>query len=494
MNQRFLSSIAMMISIFLISNLLFGQSASQPSFVQVIAEGTPENVMEMINSIADINTKINDLGWTPLHAAVSFRKDDLASMLVKELNANIDAQDNSGNTPLLIAVETGQINAVNFLIENEADVHIANNSGDNPLSIAQKIGLDNISNLLSENNAQLPAQNSQSQGQRGNRRGMMPGMNNMIPENFNNRRGPGGNEMNQDFANNQINQNRPVPEISVNSNETFINNDSGDLDPNEVQARINKYPGLNEEVVEVVNGRRNELRQWGRVDRDNRTGLISAIIKQYQNEVEFIQKIATEEKAKTTIEQAKNMNDSRKDAFIAINRAVRDQGTTSSQKSTSTRRTTSRTTTSRTTTRNNRRGSTTEQTNTSTQEEESKYSPEVQAEINVWLNADITGLSDRINLMESVNETITLEINSLKQTAVGEKAEKTIAAIDGLIFARKMGYDELNKELQETLIEQNNSNTNEVMDMPDYQDQETMNRRGSNRGQTMTTGRGTRGR
>ena len=40
------------------------------------------------------------------------------------------------------------------------------------------------------------------------------------------------------------------------------------------------------------------------------------------------------------------------------------------------------------------------QSDTSTQEEQRKYSPEVQAEIDLWLNSDITTMSGRMSLLE----------------------------------------------------------------------------------------------
>ena len=486
MNKHFILTIVFAFALVVTSNSIFGQNDPLPSLVQLVAEGTADDISGILSNNADINAKINELGWTYLHAAVSFRRDDVVKMIV-ELKADLDVQDNSGKTPLFVAVETGQKNIVDLLITNGANVNISSNNGDNPLSMSQKIGLDNISNILIENNAQPPVQAETDQGQRGNRRGMM-----QIPGNLSsmmNRRGPGGNAMEQEDA---------VPEMPVNVEDTFGQNvnaaETGNLDPNEVEGRIQKFPGLKEAIVAVANGSKSELKQWRTLEKDNRTTLFAAIRKQYQSEVQLILKTATEDKAQKTIELTKKLDDSRRDTYAAINRAVRDQGTTTTTSRTTTN--TRRTTTATTNTRANRRGSTDTQTNTSTQETERKYSPEVQAEIDVWLNSDVTGMSGRMSLLESINGTIVSEINTIKKTAEGEKAEKTIAAIDGLLLARQIAYNELVNEFQGTMQEQVAPIAPEMTDMqnmPEYDGQDMMNQRGM-RGQTMPAGRGTRGR
>ena len=103
--------------------------------------------------------------------------------------------------------------------------------------------------------------------------------------------------------------------------------------------------------------------------------------------------------------------------------------------------------------------------------------------------------------MDSVNNTIVSEINSLKQTATDEKAEKTVAAIDGILLARQMGFDELNNEFQKIQQEQGVQNLPNITDMPDmqnmpdFQGQEMMPGRGMRGQETMPMqGRGMRGR
>lgn len=411
-----------------------------PSWIEFISEGTIENIKNDLSTNPNINEKQNDLGWTVLHAAVSFRRIDVVEALVG-LKADLNVKDNSGKTPLMIAVETGQASAVELLIENGANVNIADNNGENPLSIAQKIKLSKIENVLKENNATLPTQDS-PQG-----RGNFQGRGNM-QQGF-----PGGmpGQRRGERVNMQPEQDMPTPDMSVNIIDVETEQDevgSGELDPNEVQERIKKYPGLTEQILDVADGSKTSLSHWRRIDRDNRTSLISAIRRQYEDEVDFIANIATAEKATKTAGLAKDLRKSRRETFIDINNEVKAADTPA--RTTSTRRTASRTTTSRV----NRRSGSSTVTDTRTQEQEDQYSPEVQGEIDDWVRADVQEINGRMTLMASVNDVLVSEIKMIKEAAVEEKAEKTIAAIDGLLIARKMGFDEVNKELQKIEEEQ----------------------------------------
>lgn len=486
MNLRYISISVFIFTILFVSTTIFGQNDTSPSIAQIISNGSPQEVQAAVTKNQDINAKINDLGWTALHAAVNFRRDGIVDLLIN-LKANINAQDNTGQTPLLLAIETGQNDAIEYLVSKGADVNIANNNGDNPLSMSKKIGLNAISDYLVEHNAKLPVQGIQNQVNRGNRSNMPQGRGvNQSSDGTFGQRGMRGMNTNTDFMNNQMNQNMQPPVITENITipaETTINTKvSEKLDPNEVQARIKKYPGLQEQVAEIIDGRRAELRQWERTDNDNRTSLISTIRRQYGVEVDFIKKIATEEKAQKTIELADKLNNSRKDAFIAINREVRDNASSSTRTTTSSRRSSRSTVT---TTRSNRRGSNTTIPETTITTNESKYSPEIQKEVDVWLNSDVLNISGRKSLMEQVNDTLVSEINSLKQTAISENAEKTVAAIDGILLARQIVLDDLNKAFQGALNEQvipSMENMPELQNIPGSENQDAVTGRRGMRG------------
>ncbi len=83
-------------------------------------------------------------GCTPLHYAAE--SDDVASIALllagnqQGLRASLNLQDDSGNTPLLSALENDSMNAAQSLIEAGADIHIANHAGQTVLMMAAERG------------------------------------------------------------------------------------------------------------------------------------------------------------------------------------------------------------------------------------------------------------------------------------------------------------------------------------------------------------------
>jgi hypothetical protein len=448
-NRRFFSiSIVFSLYFFIFVTLLSAQTSPDQALFQAIAEGTLDQVQAAISGGANINAT-NQLGWTVLHMAVRLQRGDVATLLVQN-KANINARDTSGQTPLYLAVESGQRNAVEFLIQNGADVNITDNNGENALSIAQKIGLTTISNFLVQHNASMPTGVNTGTVVNRNGRGMPQGMNNL----------QGENGMNPDFANPDRPVNIDMPAIRPS---TFTNDLN--LDPNEVKDRLQKYEGLEKAVGEVADDSRLEMNQWRKTEDDNRTALNLAVRRQYEAEIDFIKKIADEEKAQKTSESAEQIQKTRRERFLKINREVRDQidqqerQTSRTTTSTNSRRGGSRTTTTPRTTRSSNRRSTntTVETQPNAQAQENKYDTETQNEVDTWLNANVENLSGRISLMNTINSMVISDITSIKQVATEEKAEKTLAAIDGLLVARQQRFDELQKELEKDLQDQQDS-------------------------------------
>ncbi len=77
-----------------------------------------------------INIPDSDLGYTPLHAAVTARDEEMIKLLLKH-KANVNARDAYGNTPLFRASHLDQGN-IKLLIAAGADPHIKNRSGISP--------------------------------------------------------------------------------------------------------------------------------------------------------------------------------------------------------------------------------------------------------------------------------------------------------------------------------------------------------------------------
>jgi hypothetical protein len=457
---------------------VLAQNPGSPSIIQLIAEGTPEQIQSMISGGANINEQ-NALGWTPLHAAVNFGKAEIVNILLAN-NANLNIQDSAGKTPLYMAVESGQKEMVQLLISKRPELNITANNGQNALSLAQTVGLSSIASALQQNGAAMPApQNvlnpdSFVNNRRG--RGGDP-QNGQMPGNTGFRRGLGRGNLNPDLnpVPNPVTEN---PDQPVNSDIVAIQPEVMDvnnvtLDPNEVKGRLQKYDGLEKAVQTVANSSRIGMRQWLITEEDNRSRLITAERSQIEDELAFIKKIADEEKAKKTSEAVDKLLSSARERFLIAAREVRSstdsQDKQSKSTTTSSRRST-RGTTSTTTSRSTRRGTTSAATGSSatsttasaTKPKETNYKPEVQSEVDTWMNANVTGTTGRLNLMNSIYDRTISELNSIKKIAAEEKAEKTIAAIDGLIVARHDRYDVARKELNKQAQQAPESMPNEM--------------------------------
>ncbi|MEN2748578.1 ankyrin repeat domain-containing protein [Sphingomonas sp. T9W2] len=79
-----------------------------------------------------INTKDRSTGEGALHiVAKNGNLTYLRFLLAKGANPNI--QDNRGNTPALLAVEAGSVEAINALAARKANLNLGNSSGETPL-------------------------------------------------------------------------------------------------------------------------------------------------------------------------------------------------------------------------------------------------------------------------------------------------------------------------------------------------------------------------
>ncbi|MBE9183725.1 ankyrin repeat domain-containing protein [Microcoleus sp. LEGE 07076] len=90
--------------------------------------GFKELVQQLINNGANVVIRDRQKR-TPLHYATT---KEVAALLMQDINA----KDESGNTPLHLAVQEDRPEIVSFLIANGAKLNIENKSGDTPLHLA----------------------------------------------------------------------------------------------------------------------------------------------------------------------------------------------------------------------------------------------------------------------------------------------------------------------------------------------------------------------
>ena len=102
-------------------------------FHKLCSAGRHEDIRIVIERCHDeaarCATMCDDGGWAPLHSAVSAGHDQVASQLVQDLDAPIDARNSSGCSALHYAASKSRIGLLKMLLERKADVFVRDNGG-----------------------------------------------------------------------------------------------------------------------------------------------------------------------------------------------------------------------------------------------------------------------------------------------------------------------------------------------------------------------------
>ena len=116
-------------------------------------------ITQMLKILLDNEANINALdnqGYTPL--ALSVRRNLMSAVkILLERGADVNLKNRYANTPLHLAIQPiSNIEIVELLLENGADVHIKDNNGNTPIDIAEEQGNKEIVELLSKYKADSP--------------------------------------------------------------------------------------------------------------------------------------------------------------------------------------------------------------------------------------------------------------------------------------------------------------------------------------------------
>ena len=197
-------------------------------------------------------------------------------------------------------------------------------------------------------------------------------------------------------------------------------------DPNEIKTRIESFDGLAEALADVGANSASEQRLWAQTKHDNRTSLARAVLRQLENELALVRKIAVEEKAENTAEAIDALVTEKKALCKVVSRELLKQ----LRPATAARGTRARGRYGRASAR-------------------AKEPPdcETQQEIRRWTQATVDNKSD---LARTTHDRICSEMALLRSVATEEQAAKTTAAIDGLLQQRKERLDAfMRKALEE---------------------------------------------
>jgi len=96
---------------------------------------------------------INPYGWNDIMSAIRMDNSDAALEILKNKNININCMNDSGYTPLFLAINKQNIDMVILLLEFGADVNIKLSSGTSCLHEAARLHNLKLINILLEHKA-----------------------------------------------------------------------------------------------------------------------------------------------------------------------------------------------------------------------------------------------------------------------------------------------------------------------------------------------------
>lgn len=126
------------------------QFSERYEFFKAVEEENAADVKAMAESASStiINSKKRDTGRTALHI-VTARRDAPWINFLKGFGADVNARDNAGDTPLILAAGLRFTDGVQLLLAYGAQVDLANNRGETPLIRAvQRADMESVRMLL----------------------------------------------------------------------------------------------------------------------------------------------------------------------------------------------------------------------------------------------------------------------------------------------------------------------------------------------------------
>jgi len=403
-------------------NRAYSQTKPTTSIHQAAVDGDVERVKALLDKGEDINQQ-NRMGWTALIAAVSHQRQPVIELLVSK-GADVNVKDKQGRTALFLAVESKQKEVVELLVSKGAD-NVTTIRGENALTAAKKGGDPEMVDFLTKHGATEPVIEDMEGDLYGG-----PG------------RGAG----------------RQMPERGVIRGRGAAAAVPGEVDvladPNAIKAKIKAYKDMDKALATVAAKSQSEMRNWEQIRYDNRTTLARAVDKQIEDELGYVKKVAVEEKAKKTVTAIDELIKRRQERSKQVSKALLEQKREEREAGNATAGTRGR---ARVSTRGSRGGRYSqtgvggadtggdmyggagpyggrETTPQRPQRPEEQLDAETEDAISLWTAATIDKKED---LAKSLNEGVKLEYVAVRKIAVEEKAEKTVAAIDGVLLGRQ---------------------------------------------------------
>lgn len=395
------------------ANLNAPDAAGKTPLGCAIEAGHADVAQALLDSAADINTRSS--GLTPLYIAARAGQREIVALLLAK-GADVNARDEVAGTALHGAAGTGQTEIVQLLLARGADGNARTQAGLTPLVLAQATGHREVAELLQQHQATV-----RPEDRRPNRYNVPP-------------RDP---------------YNAAMPaETAVNAPGIYgqaAGSPSVLADPNAIRRKVASFQGLAEALAALDESSRTEQRSWQQRRIDNRNSLMRTYDRQFADELALVKKTAQEENAANTLSAMDNLVARRQARSDAIGDALREQRRAALQAEREAERA-ARGRSTTTTGGRRSRGRETEATAMVAPAETQFYrdrdgrdpnapplDQDTEAQRQAWEN----GAEDKRPVLEAVTETDLRELDSLRQVAAGENANRTAATIEGLMLAHQ---------------------------------------------------------
>jgi len=379
--------------------------------------GSLEAVKLLVEAGAQVNAKGPD-GRTALIGAAQAGHKEIVDVLLAA-GADAKVKDESRTTALHLAAAMGHKEIVEALIKAGADVNAEDRLNQTPLILARNRQQLEMADLLVQNGAKEPAV-------------MRPDM-------------LYGDGMGQQMAGQGPGAvTSPATNVEVK------------IDPNAIREQVKAFEGLALAIKAVDD--KNDVEQKGWIQRrlDNRVALVRLAEKQFGEELLFIKKVATEEKAAKTIVGIDELAAKRKVRNTAIAEALRDERRTAMEQNVDTMgmgrtRGAARTTRGGTAGRGvqggaspyGNPGATMSRMPARPEPNKPPVDGDTQAQVQAWVNGKP---ESKDALLGAVHKLDLAELEGLRTIAAEEGAKKTAATVSGFMLARQLRVDRIAKQ------------------------------------------------
>jgi hypothetical protein len=435
----------MMMASLLLSLLAAGSVASaqntgnpRKTLHEAAREGDLEQIQANLDKGADVN-KADSAGMPPLSYAAENAGVDAVNLLLKA-GANVNAKGYGDRTALMGATQRGSKESVDALLAAGADVKARDSSQMTALHIAAQWGWVEIAEALIKAGADVNAEDATKQTPllAARSRGQVQVVDLLKKHGATEPVLMDGLYGNAEGTRNPAEQGPVAPAPVAHTADV-------EIDPNAIREQLAQFEGLVVALQAVDANSAAEQRAWVQRRTDNRTVLVRSTERQFDEELAFIKKVATEEKAAKTVEAIDLLSGARKQRTEAISDALREERREMMQQGVGmTRgRTAMRSTRTRSAGGMNAQGGTdlygpggagTSAASRRREPNEPPMDADTQQQVQAWRNSKP---ESKDSLLDAVHKLNLAELADLRVIALEEEAKKTAATISGLMLAHE---------------------------------------------------------